>query len=141
MYDAGNLICRALLSAVLIVLGYRQFRDVSRVTTNPGTERFMQLLTGSAQASAWFGYLIAAIEVLGGIAILLGFETHWIAGALVLYLIILTLLVNPFWLQEGAAREANQIHFYKNLAIIGGYLLLAITGPGRYSIDNLIGND
>jgi putative oxidoreductase len=138
MYDAGNLVCRALLSAVLIVLGYRQFTDVTRVTTNPGTERFMQLLTSSGQASAWFGYLIAAIEVLGGIAILLGFMTHWIAGALVLYLIVLTLLVNPFWLQEGAPREANQIHFYKNLAIIGGYLLLAISGAGRYSIDNLI---
>jgi putative oxidoreductase len=72
------------------------------------------------------------------LAILLGFKTQWVAGALVLYIVVLTLLVNPFWLQQGAAREANQIHFYKNLAIIGGFLLLAITGAGRYSVDNLI---
>jgi uncharacterized membrane protein YphA (DoxX/SURF4 family) len=138
MYDAANLICRALLSAVLIVLGYIEFVDVTRITNNPGTKRFVQLLTGGVEAAAWFGYLIAAIELLGGMAILLGFKTQWVAGALVLYIFVLTLLVNPFWLQQGAAREANQIHFYKNLAIIGGFLLLAITGAGRYSVDNLI---
>jgi putative oxidoreductase len=36
---------------------------------------------------------------------------------------------------EGAARGLNQVNFYKNLAILGGYLLLAITGPGRYAVD------
>jgi putative oxidoreductase len=30
---------------------------------------------------------------------------------------------------------ANMINFYKNLAIIGGLLLLCVTGPGRYSLD------
>jgi putative oxidoreductase len=30
----------------------------------------------------------------------------------------------------------NQANFYKNLAIMGAYLLLAITGAGRYSIDH-----
>jgi putative oxidoreductase len=138
MYDAANLICRALLSAVFVVLGYLEFVDVTRITNNPGTKRFAQLLTGSAEAATWLGYLIAAVELLGGLAILLGFKTQWVAGALVVYIIILTLLVNPFWLEQGAAREANQIQFYKNLAIIGGFLLLAITGAGRYSVDNLI---
>jgi uncharacterized membrane protein YphA (DoxX/SURF4 family) len=73
MYDAANLICRALLSAVLIVLGYLEFVDVTRITNNPGTKRFVQLLT--------VGYLIAAIELFGGMAILLGFKTQWVAGA------------------------------------------------------------
>ena len=36
---------------------------------------------------------------------------------------------------EGAARYANAINFYKNVAIIGGFLLLYVTGPGRYSVD------
>ena len=27
------------------------------------------------------------------------------------------------------------INFYKNVSIIGGLLLLALTGPGRYSLD------
>ena len=80
MYDAANLICRALLSAVLIVLGYLEFVDVTRITNNPGTKRFVQLLTGGVEAAAWFGYLIAAMELFGGMAILLGFKTQWVAG-------------------------------------------------------------
>jgi hypothetical protein len=59
------LICRALLSAVLIVLGYLEFVDVTTITNNPGTKRFVQLLTGGVEAAAWFGYLIAAMELFG----------------------------------------------------------------------------
>ncbi|HYZ34105.1 MAG TPA: hypothetical protein VE684_17675 [Crenalkalicoccus sp.] len=42
---------------------------------------------------------------------------------------------------EGAARYGNAINFYKNLSIIGGFLLLYVTGPGRYSVDARLGKD
>ena len=41
---------------------------------------------------------------------------------------------------EGAARSANAINFYKNISIIGGFLLLYVTGPGRYSVDTRRGS-
>jgi len=78
----------------------------------------------------------AAIELLGGLAILIGVKTRWIACAFVIWLIIVTVLGHPFWTMEGAARAANQANFYKNLAIMAAYLLLAITGAGRYSLDH-----
>ena len=40
---------------------------------------------------------------------------------------------------EGAARYANAINFYKNVGIIGGFLLLYVTGAGRYSLDARLG--
>jgi putative oxidoreductase len=40
---------------------------------------------------------------------------------------------------EGAARFANAINFYKNISIIGGFLLLYVTGPGRYSLEAMLG--
>jgi putative oxidoreductase len=50
--------------------------------------------------------------------------------------VALTLIfAHAFWTMEGPARAANQAHFYKNLAVIGGLLLLAILGSGRYSLD------
>ena len=60
--------------------------DVSSITNNAGTKRFMDLLAGGAPAPTWLGYLIAAIEFLGGIAILVGFKTRWIAWAFVAWL-------------------------------------------------------
>ena len=87
-------------------------------------------------SSTWLGYLIAAIELLGGLAILIGVKTRWVAALLVLWLIIVTAVGHPFWTMEGAARGINQANFYKNLAIMGAYLLLAVTGAGRYSFDH-----
>jgi uncharacterized membrane protein YphA (DoxX/SURF4 family) len=39
---------------------------------------------------------------------------------------------------DGQPRGLNMANFYKNLAIIGGYLLLATAGGGRYSVDGQI---
>ena len=43
-------------------------------------------------------------------------------------------LVIRFWSMEGAERGLNQVQFLKNLSIMGGLLLLAVAGPGRYSL-------
>jgi putative oxidoreductase len=36
---------------------------------------------------------------------------------------------------EGADRYANATNFYTNISIIGGFLLLYVTGAGKYSLD------
>lgn len=135
MSDFFSLISRILLSAVFIAYGWIKFANVDSILGNPGTKKFMELVAGGAAPPTWLGYLIAAIELLGGIAILLGIKTRWVAWAFVVYVIIATGLAHEFWTMEGPARGANQANFYKNLAIIGGYLLLAIHGGGRISID------
>jgi putative oxidoreductase len=136
MPDIVILLSRILMSAVFIVYGSLKFMDVSNIINNAGTKRFMDLVASGAAAPTWLGYLIAAIELLGGLAILIGVKTRWVAGSFVLWLIIVTALGHPFWTMEGAARGMNQANFYKNLAIMGAYLLLAITGAGRYSFDH-----
>ena len=136
MDDAIKLVSRILMSAVFIVYGYFKFADVTTITNNPGTKRFMDLVASGAATPTWLGYLIAAIEVLGGLAILIGFKTKWVAWGLVVWLVVVTVFGHPFWSMEGAARGPNQLNFYKNIAIMAAYLLLAIGGPGRYSLDN-----
>jgi uncharacterized membrane protein YphA (DoxX/SURF4 family) len=39
---------------------------------------------------------------------------------------------------EGGARAANQVQALKNLAIMGGLLMFAVMGSGRYSVDNVM---
>ncbi|MDO1767563.1 DoxX family protein, partial [Escherichia coli] len=41
-----------------------------------------------------------------------------------------------FWNMTGAAQYENMINFYKNISIMGGLLLLCVTGAGKYSIDS-----
>jgi putative oxidoreductase len=136
MSDIVILLSRILMSAVFILYGSMKFVDVTSILNNPGTKRFMDLVASGAVAPTWLGYVIAAIELFGGLAILIGVKTRWVAWAFVLYVIIVTALGHPFWTMEGAARAANQANFYKNLAIMAAYLLLAITGAGRYSVDH-----
>jgi putative oxidoreductase len=135
MSDFISLISRVLMASVFVLYGSMKFMDVASIINNPGTKRFMDMVASGAPAPTWLGYLIAAIETLGGIAIILGIKTRWVAWAFVIWLIIATTLGHPFWLMEGAAVAPNKANFYKNLAIMAAYLLLAIHGPGRYSVD------
>ena len=76
------------------------------------------------------------IELVGGLAILLGLFTRFTAWILFLYLIPTTLLFHNFWALEGMDRIDNMIHFQKNLAIMGGLLYLATFGAGAFSMDS-----
>jgi len=79
--------------------------------------------------------IAAAIEILGGLAILIGFQTKLAAWVVFLYLIPTTFLFHNFWTMDGMQRIDNQVHFLKNVAILGGLLLLAANGPGGASVD------
>jgi len=137
MSDALNLISRILLSSVFIVYGYLSFKDVNAWlnSNQPALKRFFDMVAGGVAPPIWFGYLIAAIQLIGGLAILVGFKTRWVAYAFVVYLILVDFFAHNFWGMQGAARGGNMAHFYKNLAIMGGFLLLALQGAGRYSVD------
>ena len=137
MSDAVNLIARILLSAVFIVYGLLGFSNVAGWLTfnQAALKRFFDLVASGMAPPTWFGYLIAAIQLLGGLAILIGFKTRWVAYAFVVYLIMVVYFAHDFWDMQGAPRGANMAHFYKNLAIIGAFLLLALQGAGRFSVD------
>jgi putative oxidoreductase len=136
MSDIVILASRILMSPLFIVYGSQKFMDVASVASSAGTKRFMDLVASGSAAPTWLGYLIAAIELFGGLAILIGVKTRWVAWAFVVWIIIVTALGHPFWTMEGAGRAANQLNFYKNLAIMAAYMLLATTGAGRYSLDH-----
>lgn len=75
------------------------------------------------------------VELVGGLAILTGFFARFTGWILFLYMIPTTFLFHNFWAMQGMDRIDSTIHFEKNLAIMGGLLLLAAFGAGPYSID------
>ena len=82
----------------------------------------------------------ATVEFVGGVLIVTGLATRPAALLMVLFTIVATLISHRYWdLTEAAARRTQQSQFFKNLAIIGGFLVLFVSGPGRISLDGLIG--
>lgn len=69
-----------------------------------------------------------ALEVGGGLAVLSGVGARVAAFALALYLVPVTLTFHDFWRYEGAEHQLQQVNFMKNLAIMGGLLVLAGRG-------------
>jgi putative oxidoreductase len=135
MPDYVQAIARVLLSAVFIVFGFIQFTNIDNYIANPAVVKVVAL-TGGAIAPIVLAYLVAAINLFGGILILVGYQTRWAAIVLIAFVALTLVFAHNFWTMDGPARAANQAHFYKNLAIIGGLLFLIAVGPGRCSLQH-----
>jgi putative oxidoreductase len=82
------------------------------------------------------GWLGASVEFFGGLALVLGGWTRCAALALIVFTIVATAISHRYWeIAEAAARRVQQANFAKNVAIIGGLMLLVVTGAGRFSVD------
>jgi putative oxidoreductase len=123
-----SLIGRILMSSVFILSG------IAKIT---GFSFEEGMLAGKHMPMPAVALGIAMmIELVGGLAILLGLFTRFTAWILFLYLIPTTLMFHNFWTMSGADRIDTMVHFEKNLAIMGGLLILAAFGAGAYSIDS-----
>lgn len=79
--------------------------------------------------------LATLVEIVAGLALLLGFLTRLSALVLFLYLIPVTLVMHNFWVATPAAQQNQMFHFLKNLAIMGGLLEFCAVGAGALSLD------
>ena len=122
------LLGRILLSSVFILSG------IAKITSFSMEEGYA--LSKHLPLPAVALTIALIIEIAGGLSILLGWFARFASWILFLYLIPLTCLFHNFWALQGADRYDNTIHFEKNLAIMGGLLILAAFGPGAYSIDS-----
>jgi len=72
-------------------------------------------------------------ELIGGLSVLLGIKEKLGATLLVLFLIPTTILIHQFWFVEGPMREMQLAHFLKNVAILGGLLMIILQGTEKSS--------
>ena len=70
------------------------------------------------------------VEVLVGLALLVGFKTRWAALILAFFTLMAALFFHNFWAVPPEQQMMQSINFYKNLAIVGGLLFVAIHGAG-----------
>lgn len=122
------LVGRILLAAIFIPAGF------GKLTAIAGTAGYFGSLGLPAPTAV--AVLVGLLELVGGLLIVVGFQTRLAAIALAVFTVAAG-FVGHFG-QGGADATLvmmNQAAFMKNLAIAGGFLVLAAAGAGAYSVD------
>jgi putative oxidoreductase len=119
--DISMLLGRVFLSLIFIVSGFNKITDYA------GTQGYME----SMGVPALMLPLVIILELLGGIAILIGFKTRIVALLFIGFNVISALLFHSDF-----GDQTQMTMFMKNIAIAGGFLLLFAQGAGAYSVDN-----
>ncbi|MBX3596038.1 MAG: DoxX family protein [Rhizobiaceae bacterium] len=116
------LIGRAFLSVLFILAGF------SKLTGIAGTAQFFASV--GLPAPTIVAILVGLLELFGGLAILVGFQTRIVALVLAAFTLAATAVAHLNF------ADAMQVLLaQKNLAIAGGFLVLAASGAGSYSVD------
>lgn len=125
------LAARLLLTALFLIFGWRKLRDFS------GTVNQMAQLGVPAPVLA--AGVATFMELPVAFAVAVGAFTRPLALLMFLYTLGTARFGHRYWTMTGSERIDNMDGFYKNLGIMGGFLLLSMTGAGKYSIDALFG--
>lgn len=75
------------------------------------------------------------IEIGGGLALIFGFRTRWVALVLAFFTLVASLYFHNYWALPIDQQMMMKLMFFKNIAVIGGLLTLAAWGPGAWSLD------
>lgn len=75
------------------------------------------------------------IELGLGLLVLVGWQTRWAALGLAIFVAVITPIFHAYWAVPEAQQMMQKINFDKNVAVVGGLLLLVAFGAGRWSLD------
>ena len=112
---------RILLSAIFLING------IGKIFNYEGTIQYMENFDVP-------GYLIIpaiTVEILFPILLIIGYYTKSSALVLSLFTLVLAVIFHTDF-----SNQMQLMSFLKNIAIAGGFLIIFVYGPGKYSIDH-----
>lgn len=118
--SATELLGRILLSALFLISG------IGKLTAYSATAGYM----ASVGVPGLLLPLVILIEVGGAIAIIVGWKTRLVSVLLAGFTLVTAALFH-----HDFADQTQMIMFLKNVSIAGAFLILAVNGAGRYSLD------
>jgi len=124
---AAALVGRILLAIIFIKAGF------GKIGGWEGTAGYMAS-KGMPLVAPFLGLTIL-IELGGGLLLAAGYKARWVALLIFLFLIPVTVIFHPFWGIDAAQVQNQMNNFMKNVAIMGGMLMVFAFGPGAYSLD------
>lgn len=119
---------RFLLAFMFIFAGFSKLGDIQ------GTAGYI----ASGGLPGFLVYPTIALEIVGGLFILVGYQVRVTALLLAGFSVLSGFLFHylPAQGMEGMAQMSQMNHFFKNVSIAGGFLMLTALGAGVWSIDN-----
>jgi len=120
LQNSAELTGRVLMAAIFVLAG------ASKITAYAGTQQYMAAMGVPGALLP----LVIALELGGGLLLVAGFQTRLIALALAGFSIASAVLFH-----SNLADQTMFIMFFKNVAMAGGFLIIAANGPGAYSLD------
>ena len=121
MEKVSQLVARIFLGHIFLLAG------VSKINSYEGTQGYMDAMGVPGVILP----LVILLEIAGGLMIIAGWKTKWASIALALFTVVAAVIFHGNF-----ADQMQMILFMKNIAIVGGFLLLAVHGAGAYSLDN-----
>ena len=123
-----NLIARGLLASLFLSAGITKLFEFQVVVDLVGS-------IGIPFPALWTS-LVIALEILGSLAIIVGYKARVAASILGFFSIITAFLFHNYWAAPLDQQYVQQLLFFKNLSIAGGLFLLSSFNSGKWSIDN-----
>jgi putative oxidoreductase len=121
------LLGRILLALMFVLAGF------SKIGGFAGTVGYMQ--AKGVPAAQVLAVLTIILELGGGLALVFGFYTRWVALAMGLFTLLVSFIFHNFWALPEAQQMTQQLMFMKNMSVAGGMFVLAAFGAGALSLD------
>jgi putative oxidoreductase len=128
--SASALLARLCIALLFVPSGWNKIGGFTGVAGYIGSKGVpLPELSAAIAIGAEFGL---------GLALLIGFKTRWAALGLAVFVAVITPIFHQFWAVPPEQVMLQQLMFFKNAGILGGLLMLAGFGGGRWSVDEAV---
>lgn len=118
---------RILLALMFIPAGFGKLTHIG------GTAGY--IASGGLPFPSLLAVLAGALELFGGLALVIGFKVRWVGLAMALFTLVASMVFHPFWSVPEAQQMVTKLLFMKNISVVGGMLLISALGAGALSLD------
>jgi putative oxidoreductase len=125
--DLAALVGRILLGIVFIPAGFSKIGGFTGTAGYIASKGLPLPEVGAA--------LAIVVEIVAGIALVVGWKTRWAALALAVFTLVASVFFHAFWAVPPEQQMTQQLMFMKNIGVVGGLLAFYAFGAGRISID------
>jgi putative oxidoreductase len=122
-----SVVGRILLALMFILAGFGKLTNVS------GTAGY--IASGGLPAPALLAVVVGLFEILGGIALVVGYRVRVAGFLLALFTVAASVIFHAYWSAPAAQQFVTQLLFMKNMSVAGGMLLISALGAGPLSLD------